>query len=108
MCDQDDVIGWRLETGESVLGFEPFGEGQVRMTKSPLPTPELGRTEHFPFSIVRTYPVQVTFKSQTKEMVLCVRVYVWMFCVCVHLFAFLDVHVSRGRIGPIFCLDSFP
>lgn len=36
---------------------------QVRMTKSPLNEPELGRTEHFPFSIVRTYPIQAKVVS---------------------------------------------
>ena len=59
MCEAGDLLGWRLETGDAVLGFEPYGEGNVRMTKSPSLTPELGRTEHFPFSIVRTYPIQV-------------------------------------------------
>lgn len=35
MCEQGDVIGWRLETGDAAMGFEPFGDGQVRVVPCP-------------------------------------------------------------------------
>jgi len=66
MCEPGDVLGWRLDSADPVLGFEPAGEGHVRITKSPSLPAELGRTEHFPFSIVRTYP----FSARVVSMVL--------------------------------------
>jgi len=66
MCEPGDVLGWRLDSGDAVLGFEPAGDGHVRITKSPSLPAELGRTEHFPFSIVRTYP----FSAKVVSVVL--------------------------------------
>lgn len=39
MCEEGDLVGWRLEGGDAVLGFEPFGDGVVRITRSPSLTP---------------------------------------------------------------------
>uniref|UniRef100_A0A7S4PRA3 Uncharacterized protein n=1 Tax=Guillardia theta TaxID=55529 RepID=A0A7S4PRA3_GUITH len=57
LCDEGDVIGWRVNA-DSVLSYDSLDQGLVRITKSPIMKLGLGRTEHFPFSVARTYSIQ--------------------------------------------------
>eukprot|EP00293_Proteomonas_sulcata_P011125 CAMPEP_0184316474 /NCGR_PEP_ID=MMETSP1049-20130417/90316_1 /TAXON_ID=77928 /ORGANISM="Proteomonas sulcata, Strain CCMP704" /LENGTH=222 /DNA_ID=CAMNT_0026635455 /DNA_START=27 /DNA_END=692 /DNA_ORIENTATION=+ len=57
LVEEGDLIGWRVDT-DSVLPYDSMDGGLVRITKSPTLRPSLGRTEHFPYSISRTYSVQ--------------------------------------------------
>jgi len=45
------------------LPYEVDGEGSIRITRSPILRPDLGRTEHFPFAVARTYSVQAKVVS---------------------------------------------
>jgi len=62
MCEPGDVLGWRVD-GDPVLPYDAMDEGLTRISRSPILKPDLGRTEHFPFSVARTYSVQAKVVS---------------------------------------------
>jgi hypothetical protein len=59
MCEAGDVLGWRVD-GDPVLPYDSMDDGLTRISRSPILKPDLGRTEPFPFSVARTYSIQVT------------------------------------------------
>jgi hypothetical protein len=58
MCEAGDVLGWRVD-GDPVLPYDSMDDGLTRISRSPILKPDLGRTEPFPFSVARTYSIQV-------------------------------------------------
>lgn len=62
ICEEGDYLGWRVEA-DSLLPYDSLDDGLVRITKSPIRAADLGRTEHFPFSIARSYSLQAKVVS---------------------------------------------
>lgn len=67
MCEAGDVLGWRVD-GDPVLPYDSMDDGLTRISRSPILKPDLGRTEPFPFSVARTYSIQVSSCHTTHVM----------------------------------------